>query len=449
MEFFGHLCSVTMVNAFAVASANLPPVSSAIPAADAALNASAVPASSLAAMLVCGLLLIPLVYDVLFYRILRQRFILLHAGMVVAMLAHTVTTPALAPLAFPGLSEEVVGRANIIAFAISVSFALLFAGGMIERRFRSVEMETALAAAAIFVLVATVLALLIGMAPRLADNQIYLVTYLVPAAVLTAILVFALGRGSRSASWLALALSGAFAVSIALFLDALGVMQLAVSAASLVLLAFVVQAVVTSLGVGDRFLGIRQDLDRARVRAHEMGEMARTDGLTGLLNRRVFEQIEWLERGEGLLVADIDRFKPINDTYGHQAGDVVLRNTAEVLQDVLAPHPGAQLFRLGGEEFAIVCEAGRAAQLMTMAEEVRERIADQIVEADGEQLPPITISVGAVLGRGQRMHEAFAEADSALYGAKAMGRDRSVLYRHNPNYEELPGDETPNGFEAT
>ena len=201
-----------------------------------------------------------------------------------------------------------------------------------------------------------------------------------------------------------------------------------------------VLAIATSLGVGDRFVELRRDRDRAVVRATKMGRMARTDSLTGLANRRAFEQILQLHVGEGLLIADIDRFKSINDTYGHQIGDAVLRHTANVLREAMGTYAPAEIYRIGGEEFAIICPAQRPAQLMTMAEELREQVASEALNMAEDALPHYTISLGAVVGRGQELDLAFAEADSALYGAKAMGRDRSVLYRYNPGAEGV--DET-------
>ncbi|WP_379550772.1 GGDEF domain-containing protein [Qipengyuania sp. DGS5-3] len=409
-------------------------------AVDAAAGASLL-SSALAAMLVCGLLIIPLIYDAIFYRILRERFILLHAAMVAAMLGFALTSSSLAPILFAGFPSDIIGRFNIMAFATSTIFALLFAAWFIERRYRSEKMQIWYAGLAIVILILTGLAVISGLAPRLADNTGYLLAFFIPAFALLITVALAIGKGSKVAHWVAFGLCGTLAAGGVVLLQYFGMIEPHIGPNGLVLLSVVTLAVATSMGAGDRFLDIRRDRDQALLRATRMGKMAKTDGLTGLLNRRAFEKLEYLGVGQGLLVADIDRFKPINDTYGHQTGDAVLRHTANVLREAMVLHEDAEIYRLGGEEFAILCKSERASQLMTTAEEVREMIASEILELGDETMPPYTISIGAVIGRGQEMDQAFAEADSALYGAKAMGRDRSVLFRYNaPKDDGLRND---------
>ena len=119
---------------------------------------------------------------------------------------------------------------------------------------------------------------------------------------------------------------------------------------------------------------------------------------------------------------DLDRFKDLNDTFGHAAGDRALRTFSQVLRDSLRPIdiPG----RYGGEEFVIVlpeCPLDEARQVL---ERVRERLAERIVVAD---LPPFTISFGlASSDQAADFDQVVALADAALLSAKAGGRDQVV-----------------------
>jgi diguanylate cyclase (GGDEF)-like protein len=388
------------------------------------------------AVLVCGLLIIPLIYDALFYSILKQRFILLHIAMVFAMLLFAVTTPGLGSTLLADFPSAWVKRVNLMSFSLAGSGALLLADYMLERRFHRLYSSKILRGLAILIVLASLLVLLTGWLPDDTDTALYLAVFFVPGIYVFGLLVDAIGRGSRVAGWLLFSMTGAIAAGVVLLFEALGVISWGVNPSGPALVGVVVLAVVTSLAVGDRFVEIQRQRDRALDRASELGQMALTDSLTGLLNRRAFERRRAaLSDAEGLLVVDIDRFKQINDTFGHQAGDAVLRHMARTVRQAMTSYGHSEIYRIGGEEFAIICRAERPAQLMTVAEDVREQIASEILSVGDAETLPYTVSLGAVMGRGQEMSLAFAEADSALYGAKAMGRDRSVLYRHNPAAE--------------
>lgn len=236
----------------------------------------------------------------------------------------------------------------------------------------------------------------------------------------------ALRLGSRVAKFLVLAfsgviLAGTFQVISSLGFDYASALQLD----DLIYLALVALVLGTSAGVGDRFLVIKAERDRARVSAKRLGAMANTDGLTGLLNRRAFDQHRRLAVGQVLLLADLDRFKQVNDTYGHQQGDAVLCKAGRAIEDTVAGRASAQVFRLGGEEFAVLADISTAGDTLELCEAIRAAVANT---RDGpEGLPPVTISIGACLGSGQLMHVAFSDADEALYRAKQGGRNRSEL----------------------
>ncbi|HZU40035.1 MAG TPA: GGDEF domain-containing protein, partial [Solirubrobacteraceae bacterium] len=152
------------------------------------------------------------------------------------------------------------------------------------------------------------------------------------------------------------------------------------------------------------------------------------DELTGLLNRNALEtRIDELRAqaqlsGErvGLLVIDIDHFKAINDAHGHAKGDEVMRELAMRLAGRLRAYDS--LYRIGGEEFAVLLPGAGREELSELSEQLRESVASAPVAG-----LPVTISVGAARSWGGEelaWDELFLRADGALYCAKAAGRDR-------------------------
>lgn len=154
------------------------------------------------------------------------------------------------------------------------------------------------------------------------------------------------------------------------------------------------------------------------------------DGLTTLHNRRWFDEMFPLQvvrlaregRHGTLLMADADRFKDINDRFGHTVGDATLRRIGKAILAGL--RPGDLLARYGGEEFSVLlADVDEKAAI-----EVADRLRRQVAESAAEGAPPCTMSVGVA---GLRPHEPFealvARADAALFRAKDAGRDRVSL----------------------
>ncbi len=170
--------------------------------------------------------------------------------------------------------------------------------------------------------------------------------------------------------------------------------------------------------------------DREQL-AGEMQAMAETDALTGIPNRRVFdarltaaaEHAADSGGTVGVVTIDIDRFKEINDGYGHPLGDLVLQKVATLLATVL--RPSDTLARMGGEEFAVVAPGITIASIGELAERCRHAVcAYPIAVGDGISIP-VTISLGAACmpGHAQHADELLRVADRALYEAKAKGRN--------------------------
>ena len=175
--------------------------------------------------------------------------------------------------------------------------------------------------------------------------------------------------------------------------------------------------------------------DHLRASVAQTIEMAVIDGLTGLHNRRyldshlttLFERARNRRRPLSLMITDIDRFKSVNDTWGHDVGDEVLREFAQRLRENVR---GIDLAcRMGGEEFVVVMPDTDAAVAEKVAERIRARIADApfTIGPDGRTIP-VTVSVGvSTMMRDKDTAEAMLKrADLALYEAKNGGRNRVV-----------------------
>ena len=175
--------------------------------------------------------------------------------------------------------------------------------------------------------------------------------------------------------------------------------------------------------------------DHLRASLAETIEMAVTDALTGLNNRRyldshlatLFERARGRRRPLSVMIADIDRFKSINDTYGHDVGDMVLREFAGRLRKSVR---GVDLAcRMGGEEFVVVMPDTDAATAEKVAERIRAQTAQQrFATGRGDETIEVTVSMGvASMARGADSIEALMKrADVALYQAKNGGRNRVV-----------------------
>ena len=158
----------------------------------------------------------------------------------------------------------------------------------------------------------------------------------------------------------------------------------------------------------------------------ELEHLVVADPLTGTYNRRKFHDV--LDRAVSnatrhdhrfaLLMIDVDHFKQINDTFGHQAGDEVLRSVCERICG--AVRCADQLFRVGGEEFCLLANVAGGEDVGPLAEKLRKVVADQPFALVGK----ITISIGVANFReGDTQENIYARADEAMYVAKSKGRN--------------------------
>jgi len=188
------------------------------------------------------------------------------------------------------------------------------------------------------------------------------------------------------------------------------------------------------LHAGRRILDLQQELLKTR---EELRQQATHDGLTGLLNRSTI--LEALDdeisraaravRPVSVIMADLDRFKSVNDTYGHLAGDAVLREAARRLKASARCYD--LVGRYGGEEFLIVLPGCDASDAAGQAERMRNAIAGAPFITPSQPLP-VTVSLGVASSSHCPPDALVRLADDALYEAKAGGRNRVVAHLFEP-----------------
>lgn len=177
------------------------------------------------------------------------------------------------------------------------------------------------------------------------------------------------------------------------------------------------------------FFTVRQGLVSHRQML-EINQLAHTDEMTGLPNRRAFmreaasrfSKTDFEEFGLCILLIDLDHFKSVNDRYGHDVGDKTLIHVAREIEST-APR-GSLVARLGGEEFAVLLPFEALSELHQYGEQMRARVASRPCIHDGVGIR-VTISIGAgIATREDTVSSVLTRADCALYAAKDQGRNR-------------------------
>jgi two-component system, cell cycle response regulator len=166
------------------------------------------------------------------------------------------------------------------------------------------------------------------------------------------------------------------------------------------------------------------------VRSLTLEHAAVTDSLTGMYNRRYFDEAlaEYLvafgkiKKPIGMVILDLDHFKKVNDTHGHDVGDEVLRQVAECLKVFTRYHD--VLSRLGGEEFAILSPNITESQLYSLSDRIRQAVSELRI-VNGNVTLKVTVSAGLAIWDGvESGEELYRRADKQLYEAKRKGRNR-------------------------
>lgn len=380
--------------------------------------------------LLCGLLMVPLIFNLALFRALRDRFLLWHTGLVAFMLGHTLLTSGLLPLLLP-VPVSTVALLVPVVFCGGAACVLMLIGDFIEPEKLEPRYRRALSFAAGWVLLDALFFLTTIDWLQGRGLAIYLANWLVVAAVLVVTIGGALRNGSRSAKFLAASLlplivTGLWQIGESVLGDQTEPMLMFIAQR----LAIGAEVLITSIGIADRFIQLRRDRDDHRELASELTRLAERDPLTGLLNRRAIEERFAMLRGKGfatLALLDLDHFKAVNDRFGHAVGDDVLRAVSASLpedRDALA-------MRMGGEEFMLLLRGPGAAR---RAEQVRQALTARVAHDVSGLDRPVTASMGLVEIPSEVMPDAtfaaiYARADGLLYQAKRAGRNRTVSER--------------------
>lgn len=173
----------------------------------------------------------------------------------------------------------------------------------------------------------------------------------------------------------------------------------------------------------------------------EIHRMTITDSMTSLYNRRYFDEVfgsnlkiqSRTKQPLAFIILDIDFFKQYNDTYGHHEGDNVIKIVAEKLKESLK-RAGDMAFRLGGEEFGILCIGINHAEALSFSNTIKENIEDEKIEHEKNRASRyLTVSMGVIIIEPNLLfttNEIYKFADEALYEAKQKGRNQVVVYKH-------------------
>ncbi|MBX5136388.1 diguanylate cyclase [Rhizobium lentis] len=195
----------------------------------------------------------------------------------------------------------------------------------------------------------------------------------------------------------------------------------------------------TAMAVVSDIAATKQAEIALRLSAEQLKNLAETDGLTGIVNRRAFDEAFARETAGSarkntpfsLLMVDIDRFKAYNDTYGHPAGDQCLRVVSKCLRQSVS-RPADIVARYGGEEFAVFLPDTSAKGAMIVAEQFARRLAQENIIHSGSEFGRVTASIGISCATGATLRTSpnrlLAEADAALYEAKTQGRNRILAH---------------------
>ena len=390
--------------------------------------------TSLAATIVgaaIALLALSTLYNALLAMASRRAFIGWHAAWVGTVFLWGLLWSQLALLAVPGLAGSLASKLCTMLATLAIAFATCCAvsvpeAGRLRRWARWPVLACGLLIGAVGILAAFPPA---GLLPLL--GSVLGILLLADLAGVLLLLGWSWRKGDKGARDFLLSWAVPMAVLASTEILDYGPSLLGGGSQLAVLLASAFQTVWLSVAETVRLARLRIERDAAYVARREMQRLAESDPLTALLNRRGFvERAQRILRADGgglaLLLIDVDHFKTVNDRFGHDVGDAVLRCIARCIEDKAAGVGFAG--RLGGEEFAIgLAAAGR--NPIKLAGAVREAVQSLPLTHLFDEDRSITVSIGVSrAAAGSDFEIVYREADRALYAAKDAGRNQVALF---------------------
>ena len=390
----------------------------------------------------CGMAIMPLIYNAFFYAALRYNFMLWHSVMIAATVCYTFSSSGLIFLFFPEISLITKMLLNYSSLAIGVGAGGFFLLRFVEPGKIAPWLQALITATALLPVIVTASVMRIDGGYSMDARNYYHASFLPVFFVVLYAMGHALRRGSR-AIWFQIA---GWTPIILFSLDRVARgMDLYIGWPILdygLYFMLVLETVILALGVANRILRLRQRHEHTLRQQAELTVLADTDGLTMLHNRRSFEREfernrqEW--RYSHLAIIDIDFFKRVNDRYGHEIGDTVLQVVGRTLN--ATPHFAA---RIGGEEFTLLMHNDSRQKRKNYPANTLAEICQMLIRAIDDEVPeirePVTFSVGlASIGRRASLRSVMATADRRLYDAKNNGRNQIVWVDISTRKPEKP-----------
>ena len=378
-----------------------------------------------------GLLLMPVVLDLETYFVTRQSFFAWHIGLSISFAALIVTRSNMFGL-FVDVPADWLRISIIMSLSTILAVALMFTRSFVEPGKIHPWIYKWMPMAAIGVMIVGVVqASPLHTMPLLA-GRIHALGMLAGALMLTAAMITAVRAKSRAVlfqlfGWCPMLIAG-LVQFITHFVSGMAHYE----ALGLFLTGVLFEGIATVIGVVDRFVTMRRQRDAAVTEARMMERLSERDPLTSLVNRRAVEARFETLRKEGFdtfALIDLDRFKDVNDRFGHQVGDKALVACA----DAIRGNDSRDLVsvRLGGEEFVVLLRGKNALdRVEALRQSIPVRVANEVEGLDR----PVTASMG-VIELPKKSHnfmtfeDLYSRADQLLYEAKASGRNRMYFER--------------------
>lgn len=366
-----------------------------------------------------GMAVALIVYNLALWAALRQAFQPAYCLMLLLLICYSAMSSGAVGLWWPDIDNYTRLRLAGLFLGLSGASVLLFARFFFERRVFAGWLARATDLVMVMLVGSTLAFALLAPWHLNALDDAVTVSFLLLAIVVPAILVQAWRRRSNYLWLFAIAWGVPIVMGCVRVAASFGLVRWHIWTEHSTILAMALEAMLSSLGIAYRIRLLSRERDQAREQEVVARELADVDPLTGLFNRRAFlRQAIGRSGAQTLLIADLDHFKHINETIGHDGGDEVLRSFARALSAVVPA--GGLVARIGGEEFAVVGDAGTGIDGPAILHALRHaRMPFDLT---------VTCSIGTCTGpllREADWKALYRDADRALYAAKAAGRDRA------------------------
>lgn len=366
-----------------------------------------------------GLALALLIYNLALWASLRYRFQLAYCLMVSALLAYAFTSSGALAWVWPDIANNDRLRLNYLLLTVACASALLFARAFFEEHVFGPRLRLLIRATVIILFGTGVF--FVAFAPIGVGLVDRVYSWVFAGVIVSVVATLWSAWRSRSNYLWVFAIAWALpilAASLRIFAN-LGLIRWNFWLDNSTILSMGAEALISSVAIAYRIRLLSRERDSAIAAEAVARRLADTDPLTGLLNRRAFLASAIGREGpQTLLILDLDHFKQVNDTLGHDGGDEVLRVVARTLR-ALAP-PGTLVARIGGEEFAVVTGMNQPIDPNTVLTRLR-----------ATRMPfdlRVTASIGTATGAlatETDWKSLYRAADTALFAAKSAGRDRA------------------------